>query len=75
MVSRYSDDTKLKHAKFLAKQGRCFIVEKIELIGPRRMPQKVWLLYREVEPHNVFIVKRSSIDGIYSAVLKATEAK
>lgn len=75
MVARYSDATKLKHAKFLAKQGRCFIVEKVEQVRNKlgqMINQKVWLLYREGEPRNVFIAKRSSIAGIYSAVVKAT---
>lgn len=66
MVATYSDITKLKHAKTIAKEGGCFIVERGE-VGAR-----YWLLYRECSPRNVLVGKRSSIDGILSLAKKAT---
>lgn len=59
MVANYSDTTKLKHAKMIAKQGGCFIVER------GGYDNKEFILYRE-NPHgsNFRIGKRSTIDGI-----------
>lgn len=62
MVATYSDATKLKHAKIIAKEGGCFIVER----GTE------YLLYRECSPRNVFVGKRASIAGILALVKKAT---
>ena len=66
MVATYSDATKLKHAKTIAKEGKCFIVERGD-IGER-----YYLLYRECSPRNVLVGKRSSIAGILAFVKKAT---
>lgn len=66
MVAAYSDLTKLKHAKMIAKQGGCFIVER------GGYDNKEFLLYRECQPRNVFVGKRSTVDGILSLVKKAT---
>jgi len=66
MVANYSDTTKLKHAKMIAKEGGCFIVEK------GGYDNKEYLLYRECSPRNVFVGKRASIAGILALVKKAT---
>ena len=66
MVANYSDAMKLKHAKMIAKEGKCFIVEK------GVYDNKEYLLYRECSPRNVFVGKRSSIAGILAFVKKAT---
>lgn len=66
MVAKYTDATKLNHAKMIAKEGRCFIVER------GGYDDKVFLLYRECQPRNVLVGKRSTIDGILSLVKKAT---
>jgi len=67
MVAAYSDLTKLKHAKAIAKQGGCFIVER------GGYDNKEFILYRE-NPHgsNFRIGKRSTVDGILSLTKKAT---
>lgn len=81
MVARYSDATKLKQAKFLAREGRCFIVERSERVRvldcnmPHYIDRIYWLVYRQGEPRNVFVGKRSSIDGLLSLVKKATNFK
>ena len=66
MVATYQDTTKLKHAKMIAKEGRCFIVER------GGYDDKVFLLYRECQPRNVLVGKRSSVEGILSLTKKAT---
>lgn len=67
MVATYNDITKLKHAKMIAKEGGCFIVERGEY------DNKEFILYRENKYGlNVRIGKRSTIDGILSLVKKAT---
>jgi len=66
MVATYSDSTKLKHAKIIAKEGGCFIVER----GGHE--DKFYLLYRQCEPRNFLVGKRSSIDGILTLAKKAT---
>lgn len=66
MVSAYSDATKLQHAKIIAKEGKCFIVERGEVRA------RYWLLYRECSPRNVLVGKRASIAGILVLVKKAT---
>lgn len=67
MVATYSETTKLKHAKIIAKEGGCFILER------GGYDNKEFILYRE-NPHgeNIRIGKRSTIDGILSLVKKAT---
>lgn len=62
MVSRYSDLTKLKHAKAIAKEHGLFVVE---------LPGK-YLLYREAEPRNQFVGKRKTIDALMSLVKTAS---
>ena len=66
MVAAYSELKKLKHAKAIAKEGRCFIVER------GGYDNKVFILYRECQPRNVLVGKRSTVDGILSLVKKAT---
>ena len=66
MVAQYQDLTKLRHAKMIAKEGGCFIVEK------GGCDNKEFLLYRECQPRNVFVGKRSTVEGILSLTKKAT---
>jgi hypothetical protein len=66
MIATYSDMTKLKHAKMIAKEGGCFILEK------GGYDDKEFLLYRECQPRNVFVGKRSCVEGILSLTKKAT---
>ncbi|OHD25431.1 MAG: hypothetical protein A2Y38_12785 [Spirochaetes bacterium GWB1_59_5] len=68
MVAAYSDLTKLKHAKAIAKEGGCFIVE----LGGFNDPNKAYLLYRQCEPRNVLVGKRASLAGLLALVKKAT---
>lgn len=72
MVARYSDATKLRQAKFLAREGNCFVVEKNEAFG-NGCNKPIWILYRRGEPRNVLVGKRSSIDGLLAMVTKAIE--
>ncbi len=58
---------KLNHAKMIANEGRCFIVERGDY------DNKEFILYRNNNfGPNIRIGKRSSIDGILSLVKKAT---
>lgn len=66
MVAAYADLTKLKHAKIIAREAGCFIVER------GGYDDKVFLLYRECQPRNVLVGKRSSVEGILSLTKKAT---
>jgi hypothetical protein len=66
MVATYADLTKLRHAKTIAKEGGCFIVEK------GGYDNKEFLLYRECEPKNVCVGRRSSVEGILALTKKAT---
>ena len=67
MVAAYADLTKLKHAKTIAREGGCFIVERGDY------DNKEFILYRNNDfGLNVRIGKRSTIDGILSLVKKAT---
>lgn len=67
MAATYSDHMKLKHAKIIAKEGGCFIVERADC------DNKEFILYRENKyGPNIRIGKRSTIDGILSLVKKAT---
>jgi len=65
MVANYSELTKLKHAKAIAKEGGCFIVERGDY------DTKLYLLYREATPRNVFISKSTKVDGILKIVRRA----
>lgn len=69
MVMQYCDLNKLKHAKLIAKEHGCFVVEK------GGYNDKKYLLYRECKPANVFIGRRSSVDGILKLVKVATTTK
>ena len=67
MVATYTDAMKLKHAKMIAKEGGCFIVERGDY------DNKEYILYRNNNfGPNVRIGKRSTIDGILSLTKKAT---
>lgn len=67
MVAKYTDATKLNHAKMIAKEGGCFIVERGDY------DNKEFILYRNNNfGPNVRIGKRLTIDGILSLVKKAT---
>lgn len=67
MVATYQDITKLKHAKMIAKEGGCFIVERGDY------DNKEFILYRENKHgSDVRIGKRSSVEGILSLTKKAT---
>lgn len=80
-MKRYSDATKLKNARFLAKEGGCFVVERTEKVrvlgaGRAMMIDRIyWLLYRMAEPRNQYIGKRTNIDGLLTLVKKATATK
>ena len=69
MVAQYADLTKLRYAKMIAKEGGCFIVEK------GGYDNKEFLLYRECQPRNVFVGKRSTVEGILSLTKKATNSE
>jgi hypothetical protein len=59
--------TKLKHAKTIAREGGCLIVERGDY------DNKEFILYRNNDfGPNVRIGKRSTIEGILSLVKKAT---
>jgi len=62
MTRLYTDLAKFKQAKFIAKEGNCFIVDK----------GKEYLLYRIGAVKNTFIGKRTTCDGILDLVKKAT---
>jgi hypothetical protein len=72
MVSQYSDLTKLAHAKQIAKQGGCFIVEVPQRDKYGFRIGTKFLLYRECQPKNQFVGKRSDVNGIYHLAKKAT---
>lgn len=66
MVATYADITKLKHAKAIAKEGGCFIVERGDY------DNKEYILYRENKfGPNIRIGKRYTVAGILSLVNKA----
>ena len=76
MVSRLSDEMKLKMAKTIARDHGYFIVEKREM-GRHQFITK-WLLYREkreYETKNTFVGKRSSVTGLLSFVKTTTGFK
>jgi hypothetical protein len=67
MVATYKDITKLKHAKMIAKESGCFIIERGDY------DNKEYILYRENKfGPNVRIGKRSTVEGILSLTKKAT---
>jgi len=67
MVVKYSDATKFNHAKMIAREGGCFIVER------GNYDKKEFILYRENKfGPNLRIGKRSTVEGILSLVKKAT---
>lgn len=66
MVARYSDSTKLIHAKVTARESGYFIAERID----RGILH--YLLYRVADPRNVFVGKRKSISGIVKLVKDVT---
>ena len=70
MTIRYSDLAKLKHAKMIARECSCFIVEKGELDKTK------YLLYRENKyGANVLIGSNSTIDAMLERVKKAAKAE
>lgn len=73
MVVRHSQAAKLAAAKAIARSNKCFIVEGGE--NKNGKPVKFFLLYREAEPRNVLVGRRSSIDGLLAFVEIATQAK
>ncbi len=78
MVANYSDATKLKHARQIAKDGGCFVVERTEKIKGKTgglVDRIYWLLYRVAEPRNVYIGKRTSIGGLLALVKLSTGYK
>lgn len=75
MVSQYSDLTKLVHAKAAAKASGCFVVEKRQHDKHGLPLPSYYLLYREAEPRNVFVGKRSTVAGLVQLVNRATGAK
>lgn len=72
MVTQYSDATKLEHAKTIAKEGGCFVVERSDGNGG----MKFWLLYRETiaTQRNAYIGRRASISGLLALVKKAVQS-
>ena len=68
MVAQCQDLTKLRHAKMIAKEGGCFIVEK------GGYDDKVYILYRENKHGpNVKIGSNKTIDGILRRTKTATK--
>lgn len=75
MVANYSDATKLKQAQLIAKEGKCFVVERSEFIQGKTggmVRRFYWILYREDWPRNFYIGKRTTIDGLLTMVRAAT---
>lgn len=66
MVARYTPATQLHHAKIIAKEAGCFIIE----IRPTG-----YVLYREASPKNQRIGKRATEAGILALVKKACTTK
>jgi len=78
MVANYTDATKLKHAKTMALEGKCFIVERSEQVQGKLggMTNRIyWLLYRQAEPRNVLVGRRTSIGGLFALVKTTTGYK
>lgn len=78
MVARHSDTTKLNEAKQIAKEGGCFVLERSEQVQAKvggLATRKYWLLYRQGEPNNIYVGKRTSIGGICQLVNAATKRK
>jgi hypothetical protein len=71
MVANYSDATKLKHARLIAKEGKLFISERKQLVQGKyggMVSQLYWLVYRESFPRNILLGKRTSINGLLTLV-------
>ena len=64
MTRRHSPLQQLKEAKQIARDHGLFVVEKAERDGTR------YLLYREQQPTNALIGRRSSPGGIRDLVCK-----
>lgn len=68
MTVTYTDLTKLKHAKAIAKEVGYFILEK------GGYDNKEYILYREMKhAPNVRIGKRTTVEGILKLTKKATK--
>ncbi len=68
MVAIYTDATKLKHAKMIAKEGGCFILERGDY------DNREYILYRENKHGpNVKIGSNKTIDGILRRTKAATK--
>lgn len=66
MTRRHTPLQQVKEAKQIARDHGCFVVEKADPKGP------VFLLYRQMPGHNVFIGRRTTPAGIRTLVCKAT---
>ncbi len=64
-----SQPTKLMMAKQIAKDHGYFVVSHGTISSP------IFLLYREASPRNVFVAKRSSVDGLLTLVKTTTGFK
>jgi hypothetical protein len=62
MVAQYSDFTKLRDAKQIARDHGHFVVEKPD----------GYLLYREASPKNVYVGKRKDVADMLYFVKKVT---
>ena len=60
---------KLVMAKHIARAGGCFVVN----VGT--IEKNKWLVYREAQPRNELIGRRSSVDGLLSLVKQSTNFK
>lgn len=72
MVSQYSDITKLAHAKQIARDGGCFVVELPVYDKDGFRCGSKFLLYRESTPKNQLVGKRQSVGSLLIFVKKAT---
>lgn len=64
-MRRHSPSQKVKEAKQIAIDHGLFVVERPDANGI------AFLLYRKQTPHNVFVGRRRSPDGIRELVCKA----
>lgn len=67
MVATYQNITKLKHAKIIANEHGCFVVEKGEPC------KRVYIVYRRLHDRNTKLGARTSIDGLLKFVKKVCE--
>lgn len=70
MVSQYSELTQLKHAKQIARDHGCFVVE-IPYTDKNGDRATKYLLYREAQPRNVLVGKRMNVGTLLAFVKKA----